>query len=131
MGFLTPIEISMTALDAQKRKLEIIAENIANADTVMTPSGTFYKRQVPVFEQVLDNEGVKGVKITEIKTEESEGVLRYEPSNPYADSRGFVKYPDINIVTEMTEMISAQRAYEANLAVAGSVRSMVAKALEI
>jgi flagellar basal-body rod protein FlgC len=130
--FLKPIEISQSGLQAQKTRMEIIAANIANTDTVMTKAGSFYKRQTPVFESVVDEENMNsGVKIKEVAQEDSQGVPKYEPANPYADSKGFVKYPDISMVREMTDMISAQRAYEANLVVISSAKAMNARTLEI
>jgi flagellar basal-body rod protein FlgC len=132
VDFLKPIDISMSGMDAQKSRLEIIAGNIANTDTVMTKEGTFFKRQDPVFETVYDEENnVAGVKLKEIQPEASDGVLRYEPGNPYADKTGHVRYPDISIEREMTDMVGAQRAYEANLAVATSAKSMLIKTLDI
>jgi flagellar basal-body rod protein FlgC len=129
---LNPIEIAGSGLKAQKMRMELIAANIANVDTILTKEGSFYKRQTPVFESVIDSESrIAGVRVKEIVAEQSQGILKYEPQNPYADSNGFVRYPDISIVREMTELISAQRAYEANLAVASSVKSMMSKALEI
>ncbi|MGD0566187.1 MAG: flagellar basal body rod protein FlgC [Candidatus Goldiibacteriota bacterium] len=131
-GFLKPMEISVSGMQAQKEKMEIIAANVANSDTVMTKEGSFYKRQTPVFESIVDDEGKNsGVQVKEIMQEASNGVLKYEPNNPYADQKGFVKYPEINTVREMTDLISAQRAYEANIAVASSVKNMLSKTLDI
>lgn len=129
---LNPIEIAGSGLRAQKIKMEIIAANIANVDTILTKEGSFYKRQTPVFESVVEGESrIAGVRVKEIITEQSEGILKYEPQNPYADSQGFVRYPDISIVREMTELINAQRIYEANLAVVSSVKNIMSKILEI
>jgi len=130
--FLKPMEISLTGMQAQKMKMELIASNVANSDTIMTKDGGFYKRQTPVFETMVDDEGrAAGVKVKEVVQEPSDGVQKFEPNNPYADSKGYVKYPDISTVREMTDLISAQRAYEANIAVASSVKNMISKSLEI
>jgi len=130
--FLKPLEISQTGMQAQKLRMELISANIANADTIMTKEGSFYKRQTPVFEAIVDEEGANsGVMVKDVVKEESQGVPRYEPQNPYADAKGYVKGPDISIVREMTDLIGAQRAYEANLAVASSVKSMLTRTLDI
>jgi flagellar basal-body rod protein FlgC len=98
----------------------------------MTQDGSFYKRQTPVFETVVDGENMNaGVQVKEVVNEDSQGVMKYEPGNPYADTKGFVKYPDISTVREMTDLISAQRAYEANVAVISSAKAIYAKTLEI
>lgn len=129
---INPLDISLSGMNAQKTKMEFIAQNLANTDTVMTADGSFYKRQAPVFEEVLDMEGNPGgVKIKEITKENAAGALRYEPGSPYADKTGFVKYPEISSSKEMSELINAQRTYEANIAVVSSIKSMLNKALEI
>jgi flagellar basal-body rod protein FlgC len=130
--FLKPMEISLSGMQAQKTKMELIAANVANSDTIMTKEGGFYKRQTPVFESIVDEEGRNaGVQVKEVTQENSNGVLKFEPNNPYADAKGFVKYPEISTVREMTDLISAQRAYEANIAVASSVKNMLSKTLDI
>jgi flagellar basal-body rod protein FlgC len=130
--FMKPLEISQSGMQAQKARMELIAANIANSDTVMTKDGSFYKRQTPVFESIVDAENNNtGVRIKEVIKEDTAGEMKYEPGNPYADPKGFVKYPEISVVREMTDLISAQRAYEANLAVASSVKAIDSKTLEI
>jgi len=117
--------------------MDTIANNLANANTTRTEEGGPYRRQMPVFSartQAQPNQhGFKGAggRVIGIHEDPTPGRLVYDPEHPDADAEGYVHYPNVNIVTEMVDMITATRAYEANVTVINSARSMAMKALEI
>lgn len=133
MSLLKTMEISASGLTAQRLRLDIIANNLANAETTRTDEGTPYRRQVPIFREVLDQvSGMsKGVDVLGILRDNSPFRRVYDPSHPDANPEGYVLYPNVNPIVEMTDMISATRSYEANLTLITSAKSMFLKALEI
>ena len=144
MAFLNSINISASGLTAEKLRMDVISRNIANVNTTRTADGTPYRRQVVVFQEgdkqmsfsdylndaskTLIGSGVKVAGITEDKTPFKSV---YDPGHPDADEEGYVKMPNIDVMTEMVNMISASRAYEANVTAINSAKSMASKALEI
>ena len=139
MGIFDAIDISATGLTAQRMRMNLISENLANINTTRTPQGGPYKRKEAIF-AALDNtqpfasflKGVeKGVHVLGIIEDESLPKKIYEPHHPEADAQGYVATPNIDTVTEMVNMISAARAYEANVSVISSAKRMMEKALEI
>lgn len=144
MGFLNSISISASGLTAEKLRMDVISKNIANANTTRTANGTPYRRQVVVFEgadrnvpfsQYL-NDASKGmigggVKVRSITEDQSPFKLVYEPGHPDADEKGYVKMPNVDVMTEMVNMITASRAYEANVTALNTTKSIAMKALEI
>lgn len=150
MSFLDGIDISASGLTAQRLRLDTIANNMANAETTRVAGGSGpYRRQVVLFESrsgsavkggfasVLRNSIAKtggGVRVTAIRSlDEQQAPFKkvYEPGHPDADEQGYVTYPNVNIVEEMVNMISAARAYEANAKVIEATRAMAARALSI
>jgi len=146
MSFWESLRISSSGLLAQRTRLDVISNNIANAQTTRTEEGGAYKRQDVVFmpqetEPALptfiaakhgNNDAINGgVKVTQIMTDEQPGASVYDPTHPDADEDGYVTYPNVNPVVEMTNMLSATRSYEANLAVVEAVKRMALKALDI
>jgi len=140
MSYISGIDISTNALNAQKTRLDIVAQNIANAQTTRGLDGQAYKRQVVNFESELlhrmgdDNSrgtGLQGVRIAGIVQDQSPGQRVYDPQHPDADANGVVTMPNVNLAHEMVDLISATRAYEANLSVVHNSRQMAMKALEI
>lgn len=152
MRFLDGIDISASGLTAQRLRMDTIASNMANVETTRRANGKGpYRRQVVVFEarndikptskfQNILKEQQKaeatgyGVRVKEIKElNENQAPFRrvYDPTHPDADAQGYVNYPNVNIVEEMTNMISATRAYEANAKVIEASKAMAVKALEI
>jgi len=108
--------------------MDTIANNVSNINTTRTPEGGPYKRQ----QVVLSSKGTgEGVRVAGIVRNEGQPRLVYDPQHPDADESGYVAMPDINIVTEMVNMVAATRAYEANVTVIGAAKSMSMKALEI
>lgn len=146
MSMFNSINVSASGLTAQRLRMDIVTKNIANVNTTRTPDGTPYRRQVVEF-QTKDNnvsfseylrrnsEGgaanSTGVEVSSIKNDTSPYKKVYEPGHPDADESGYVLMPNVDIATEMANMISATRAYEANVTALNGTKSMALKALEI
>ena len=137
MNLLSGIDITAGALNAQKTRLDIVAQNIANAQTTRTPNGGPYQRQVVSFETALMRQsggggaGLQSVRVGTITADRTPGQQVYNPQHPDADRDGLVTMPNVNLAYEMVDLITASRAYEANLSVAKNARTMAMKALEI
>ncbi len=146
MSFWQALRIGSSGLTAQRLRLDLISNNIANAQTTHTEKGGPYQRQDVIFMPERENTatplptGVEqgginnlqgGVRVAQITTDTEAGPRVYDPTNPDADADGYVKYPNVDIVVEMTNMLSATRSYEANLASIEAVKRMALKALEI
>lgn len=140
MNLLSGVNSSAAALDAEKMRMDIISQNIANAQTSRGPDGEPYKRKEVVFESLLrqrhgmgkdDLMGQPLLKVARIQEDKTPPRLVHIPGHPDADENGMVKMPDINIHREMVDMISSSRAYEANLSVVKTARSMALKTMEM
>ena len=150
MGIFSSINIAASGLSAQRTRLDVISNNIANVDTTRTAEGGPFRRSRVIFRpkvqepywrspflpQKMDNGPGKGVRIVEIdKDLDADPRLVYDPTHPDAiktgPQKGYVEMPNVNIVEEMVDMISASRSYEANVAVINGSKSMFMKALEI
>lgn len=142
MSVFGAMDISATGMTAQQTRTDIISQNIANVNTTRDANGNPYRRKTVVFEEksfptfdeslsFATGHTGKGVKITHIVEDNSEGKMVYDPSHPDANEDGYVTYPNVNTVTEMTNLIDATRAYEANVTVLNSTKGMALKALEI
>lgn len=147
MAMFDSLNISATGMTAQRLRMDILSENIANVKTTRTQDGTPYVRKNVVFQEKdgasfrdalkrqlkLNNTYVgSGVKVSSIiQDTETPMNMVYEPSHPDADENGYVSYPNVNPVTEMTDLIDASRAYEANITAFNATKAMALKALEI
>jgi len=140
MNLVDAIDIGASGLTAQRTHLDVTAMNMANAKTTRTMEGGPYRRKQPIFAEaplspfagILDRERhISGVRVDEVRTENRPFRRVYEPNHPDADAEGYVNYPDINIMEEMTNMLSAMRAYEANVSTISTAKNMFLKALEI
>lgn len=137
MNLISGIDIVSGALNAQKTRLDLIAQNIANAQTTRSPNGGPYQRQVLSFEtELIRRSGANGpslqsVKIGQISTDRTPGQQVYNPQHPDAGPDGLVTMPNVNLSYEMVDLITATRAYEANLSVAKNSRQMALKTLQI
>ena len=149
MSFWDSMRIGLSALTAQRLRLDTISNNIANAETTRTAEGGAYKREDVVFatrdrssflpalvlaQRNTGNSGLlpmDGVQVARITQDETPGPRVYDPTHPDADADGYVTYPNVNIVTEMTNMLSASRSYEAGLAVIDMAKRMALRALDI
>ena len=129
------VDISTSGLDAATRKMELIANNVANAQTTRGPDGKVFQRKEAVFGQKLNSamgDGeLGGVEIREVVTDTSPGRRIYRPGHPDANDEGFLEMPNVNSVAEMVDMMSASRAFEANLSAMKTSRTMASKALGI
>lgn len=135
---LTGVQSTAAALDAEHTRLDVIAENIANANTTHGPDGKPYQRQVVVFEtamqQAMNTDGsaaTPGLQVARIEKDPRAPLQVYDPGNPDANAKGMVAMPNINIHEEMADMISASRTFEANLAVVKNARAMAMQTLAI
>ncbi len=128
------MNISASGMTANRLRIDVIADNIANAETTRTPEGGPYRKKVPIFAEYLRRtaQGWKpaGVRVVKIKEDPSYRLV-YDPSHPDADENGYVKMPNVNVLKEMVDLINAQRAYEANVSALNTVKSMVNSALNI
>lgn len=145
MSMFSAFNISASGLTAQRLRMDVISENVANVNTTRTEDGTPYRRKVVTFAQkgnqtpfgtVLGNLSAgysgQGVKVDRIfEDNETELKLVYDPAHPDADENGYVAYPNVNTVTEMTNLIDASRAYEANSTAFSASKSMALQGLEI
>ncbi|MCM8813581.1 MAG: flagellar basal body rod protein FlgC [Candidatus Omnitrophica bacterium] len=127
------MEISASGMSAQRKKMEVIANNIANAATTRTPAGGPFQRKFLSFISKIDrNTGeAAGVEIAQAHVDTSPPRKVYDPGHPDADAQGFVAYPNVQVVTEMVELMQATRGFEANVTVLNAVKDMISKALEI
>ena len=133
MDFLKSIGIAASGLRAQAGRMRIISENIANADsTGQAPGADPYRRKVPTFSAQLDRAlDANVVSLGRVQTDKSDFRVKYEPGHPAADAGGYVKYPNINSLVELTDMRDAQRSYEANLNIVTATRRMIERTLDI
>ena len=150
MGMFTSINIAATGMSAARLRTDVISNNIANASTTRTPEGGAFKKSEVIFEPVasdnptwrlpfvnedMDNGPGKGVRVKTISKDTSQGRLVYDPQHPDAiqsgPNKGYVEYPNVNIVEEMVNLISASRAYEANATVVQGAKEMFGSALDI
>jgi len=135
MSFWSVLRISSSGLRAQRLRLDLIANNVANVETTRSDDGGPYQRSDVIFRRSGDPRRVTGpvggVRVEKIVRDSEPGPRIYDPSHPDADEEGYVTYPNVNIVVEMTNMISATRSYEANLSVIEAAKRLALKALEI
>ena len=133
MDLTTALSISARGMDAQTSRLRVIAENLANQDTTGSAPGVDpYRRKTVTFEQHLDPAlGASTVGVKKVGTDRSEFPTKYDPSNPSADARGYVRTPNVNSFVEIMDMREAQRSYSANLNVMQVSRGLLTRALEM
>ncbi|WP_018962655.1 flagellar basal body rod protein FlgC [Coprothermobacter platensis] len=130
MAGFSLLRIPGSALTAERFRMDVISSNLANIETTQTPEGGPYHRKIVSFETTLMGEG-EGVRVSGV-TEDTGERLVYDPSNPNADAQtGMVRYPDIDMITEMTDLISAQRSFEMNSNAIAIARQIYTKTLEI
>jgi flagellar basal-body rod protein FlgC len=145
MNLFSSFDINASGLTAQRYRMDIISENVANAETTRTSDGTAYVRKVVTFEEKdsqtsfskvlneqLDNYTGSGVKVSGVYDDTQTPMSQvYDPSHPDADENGYVTYPNVNIVTEMTNLIDASRSYEANATAFTASKAMAVKGLDM
>ena len=142
MSFLNSMSISASALTATRLRMDVIAENLANSDTTRTETGEPYRRKYVVFQERTNDRNFAsffnrarkapgGVRVLGIGRDQSEFKLDYNPNHPDAGEDGFVRLPNVEVVQEMVDMMSAFRAYEANITALNAFKDMAVKTLEI
>lgn len=141
MDILTSMKIGASALKAQRTRLNTISTNIANIDTTRTPEGGPFRKREVVFQSngkdfaenlsASQRDGIAGVEVARIQANQGPPKMIYNPGHPDADSEGMVAMPNIDLMEEVADMMSATRAYEANVTVVRSAKRMALKALEI
>lgn len=133
MSFDKVLDISASAMTANRFWLETISNNLANATSTRTPAGGPYRREMPVFQEILNQETgmAQGVEATGVVKDQSTLPRVYNPGHPDADAQGFVTMPNVNVVTEMVDMLTAQRTFEANVSVSTAAKAMMNKAISI
>ncbi len=143
MDFFSAMNVSSSGMTAERTRMNVISSNIANANATRTPEGGPYKRRDPVFSAVpekapfasaLGQTGkgdVRKVEVALIKEDQSPPRLQYDPTHPDANSDGYVAFPNVNVIGEMADMVSATRAYEANVTAAQAAKSMAMKSLDL
>jgi len=131
-GLFLAMDISSSGMTAQRLRMDTIASNIANSQTTRTPQGGPYRRKEVIFASILTGKKeAMGVKVVDIVSDDSPLKLIYNPQHPDANPAGYVAMSNVNIITEMIDMISATRSYEANITAFKSAQIMADKALEI
>lgn len=148
MSFLSSMNISGSALTAQRLRLDIISENITNMNTTRTEGGGPYRRKTVVFEEINDgsfrsaldksmNRGTSGlannagVRVSEIVEDDSPFKMVYDPGHPDADVNGYVSMPNVDLLQETIDAMSVSRSYDANVTALNAIKAMAAKALEV
>ena len=148
MSFFSALRTSASGLTAQRLRMDLISNNIANAETTRTDAGGAYRRQMALFSPKVDEKttlfdqlrgqappagagGLQGVQTVQIVDDQAPMRMVYDPSHPDANADGYVEYPNVNPITEMTDMLSATRSYEANVTVLSAAKAMAQRALDI
>jgi flagellar basal-body rod protein FlgC len=142
MDFFTSLDISASAMSAERTRMNLISSNLANANSTKTAEGGPYKRKDAVFmatqmpgsfNNALNqaSKGLSRVEVSGIVEDSSAPRIQYDPSHPDADAKGYVSLPNVNVIEEMADMISATRTYEANVTAAQAAKSMMMKTLEM
>jgi flagellar basal-body rod protein FlgC len=141
MDFFSSMDISASALSAERTRMNLISSNLANVNSTRTPEGGPYKRKDAVFSATPapgsfgaalgQASAARRVEVSRINEDQNPPRLQYEPNHPDADPAGYVAYPNVNVVEEMADMISASRSYEANVTAAQAAKSMALKTLDL
>ena len=144
MDFFTAMDVSSSALTAERTRMNLISSNLANVNTTRTPEGGPYKRKDAIFATTQTQPGSfgaalekasqkapQGVEVVQIVEDQNPPRLQYDPTHPDADAQGYVALPNVNVVEEMADMIAATRTYEANVTAVQAAKSMALKTLEI
>ena len=134
MSIFNVFHISGSALTAQSMRLNAVASNLANIDSIAGPDGKPYRAKQVVFEATpMGSNGdlSKGVRVRQVVEDASPPRMVYDPKNPAADEKGYVSFPNVNVVEEMTNMISASRSYQTNVEVMNTAKTMMLRTLQI
>ena len=132
MTIFSTFHIAGSALSAQSMRLNAVASNLANADSIVSADGKPYRAKQVVFEATpINGEAGQGVRVKQIVEDASPGRMTYDPRNPVADERGYVTMPNVSVVDEMVNMISASRSYQTNAEVMNTAKQLLLKTLTL
>jgi len=133
MSLLNIFQVSGSAMTAQSMRLNAVASNLANADSIVSADGKPYRAKQVVFEATPmgAGNGAMGVKVRQVVEDASPLRMVYDPKNPAADEKGYVAFPNVNVVEEMTNMISASRSYQTNVEVLNTAKTMLMRTLQM
>jgi len=132
MSMFKVFDIAGTAMTAQSQRLNVVASNIANADSVTGPNGEVYRAKQVVFSELpLGGATGSGVKVTGVTQDPSPGKQVYDPKNPLANAQGYVTMPNVSVVDEMVNMIAAARSYQNNVEMMNTAKSLMLKTLTL
>ncbi len=134
MSLVNVFNVASSAMTAQSMRLNAVASNLANADSIVSSDGKPYVAKQVVFEATpMGNAGVasQGVRVRQVVNDASPPRMVYDPRNPAADEKGYVAFPNVNVVEEMTNMISASRSYQTNVEVLNTAKTMMLRTLQI
>ena len=132
MSMMKIFNVSGSAVSAQSQRLNVVASNLANADTVAGPDGKAYKARQVVFQTTpMGDAGAAGVQVRQVTEDQAEGRRVHDPKHPQADPDGYVTYSNVNAVEEMVNMISASRSYQNNIEVMNTAKSLLLKTLQM
>ena len=134
MSLFTVFQVSSSAMTAQSMRLNAVASNLANADSVVSADGKPYRAKQVVFEATpMGNTGElsKGVRVRQVVDDASPPRMVYDPKNPVADEKGYVAFPNVNVVEEMANMISASRSYQTNLEVMNTTKTLLMRTIAL
>jgi flagellar basal-body rod protein FlgC len=147
MGLFDGLDVSATGLTAQRLRMDVTAENLANAQTTRGANGQPYRRKEVILQEIPNGgfgaqlssamgavggaRGVGGVQVAQIAEDSTPGKLVYDPGHPDANAQGYVRMPNVDTVTEMVDLIDSSRAYEANVTAMNSTKQMLAKTLDL
>lgn len=134
MSLFNVFQVSSSAMTAQAMRLNAVASNLANADSIVSSDGQPYRAKQVVFEAVpmgRAGDDARGVRVRQVIEDPAPPRLVYDPRNPAADEKGYVAFPNVNVVEEMTNMISASRSYQTNVEVMNTAKTMMLRTLQI
>jgi flagellar basal-body rod protein FlgC len=142
MNLFGMLELSGSALGAERQRAEVVASNMANAQTTRTPAGGPYRRQLVIFQSRriprfslalagLQRENSSAVRVAAVVSDQRPAVLRFEPGHPDANTQGYVAYPQVDPIEEMTDLLGAVRAYELNASAVQATKVMIAQSLSL
>jgi len=131
MSLFNIFNVAGSAMSAQAQRLNATASNMANADSATSPTGEAYRAKSVVFESVPSASGATGVRVREVVEDPSPLKQVYDPKHPMADDKGYVSMPNVNVVDEMVNMLSASRSYQTNVETMNAAKTMLLKTLTI
>ena len=131
MSLFNIFNVSGSAMSAQAQRLNTVASNLANADSATSPTGEAYRAKAVVFESVPQQSGGAAVRVREVVEDPSPLKQVYDPKHPLADEKGYVSMPNVNVVDEMVNMLSASRSYQTNVETMNAAKTMLLKTLTL